>query len=647
MREVVLDGKRYKYRGQIQQRTVNPFAARIDTGATGYASFCQASVEEWHGMRGGIGKKYQEASGTEQLYWSEGLNTSLDGGFIAGPKINTAGAFGSDAYTAWAANTAYNKGVFRRATTYNNHIYECTTAGTSGATEPTWGTTDGGTTSDGSVTWTCRSVEIIKVFDFEGATYAVAQNMIAKWDTTTSAWVAKETGLANPLDAIVVADETDTYAVVSSSTTAKYSSDGTSWNALAGCKGFLAVIDCRLIGFYDQTINHSPRGNIDGTWETPYKLSAYLGTVHGLYAGKLLTNDEPALFLHTSRGWWSIDYWTRSIYALDDFSGYTYCGKAGIYWNSYHWIATGGGIKKYSAGMASEVGPDQDDGLPSGYQGAIFDMLGTVDETWLVYCINGGTTQKSSILRRHGTIGGNQQVYTTSAINLPITCLCYSPSSLYANGRLWWGEGINVKYCMWPDFNADPEEISGYEFAQSSGKAVFSIFRPLASFNKLAIKVMAITSGCNANNYFTVYYDIGGGWVTLGTLKSSPTPTPLDFGSGAGIEFRTIRLGIALTSNSSAATPKLKSLALGYLPYTQALRAWTFAVHVTDNDGERVFTDLEVSRDKATLLLFYPSGRTGKTGYRVKITKLPENIFWDADMKGGQIQVTVEEIFRG
>ena len=59
--------------------------------------------------------------------------------------------------SAWAASTAYSLGAKVRPTTANGNVYECTTAGTSGTTEPTWPTAEGGTVTDNTVVWTCRT----------------------------------------------------------------------------------------------------------------------------------------------------------------------------------------------------------------------------------------------------------------------------------------------------------------------------------------------------------------------------------------------------------------------------------------------------------------------------------------------------------
>lgn len=57
----------------------------------------------------------------------------------------------------WTASTAYSVGTLVKPTTATGYKYECTTAGTSGATEPTWPTTINQTVNDGTVVWTCRS----------------------------------------------------------------------------------------------------------------------------------------------------------------------------------------------------------------------------------------------------------------------------------------------------------------------------------------------------------------------------------------------------------------------------------------------------------------------------------------------------------
>lgn len=61
--------------------------------------------------------------------------------------------------SAWVAATVYATGAKVISTTGNTTLlFEATTGGTSHATtEPTWDTTPGNTTSDGTVTWTTRS----------------------------------------------------------------------------------------------------------------------------------------------------------------------------------------------------------------------------------------------------------------------------------------------------------------------------------------------------------------------------------------------------------------------------------------------------------------------------------------------------------
>jgi hypothetical protein len=62
-------------------------------------------------------------------------------------------ANGYVAYDTWAASTLYPLNDYRTPVVSNGYFYYVQTPGTSGATEPAWPTTSGGTVTDGSVVW--------------------------------------------------------------------------------------------------------------------------------------------------------------------------------------------------------------------------------------------------------------------------------------------------------------------------------------------------------------------------------------------------------------------------------------------------------------------------------------------------------------
>ena len=60
---------------------------------------------------------------------------------------------------SWQASSTYSAGATLVPTSLNStgYVYQCTTAGTSGTTEPTWPTTTGLTVTDGTATWSCAA----------------------------------------------------------------------------------------------------------------------------------------------------------------------------------------------------------------------------------------------------------------------------------------------------------------------------------------------------------------------------------------------------------------------------------------------------------------------------------------------------------
>jgi hypothetical protein len=103
----------------------------------------------------------------EYAYWRLFINQSRTN--LYDPNIRGASFFGAapgqtpvsigQQPRKWQGSTAFSQGqgVTPAVGAWSSYWYECTVAGTSGATEPTWPTTPGQTVVDGSVTWTCRS----------------------------------------------------------------------------------------------------------------------------------------------------------------------------------------------------------------------------------------------------------------------------------------------------------------------------------------------------------------------------------------------------------------------------------------------------------------------------------------------------------
>ena len=97
---------------------------------------------------------YHQYNGTNCAYFGtkrDGATGSVNLGFNARGFV-----FDTTATVLWAATSAITLGI-KRLVTRSQHLYlECTTAGTTGSTEPIPGQA-GTTVSDGSVTWTVRS----------------------------------------------------------------------------------------------------------------------------------------------------------------------------------------------------------------------------------------------------------------------------------------------------------------------------------------------------------------------------------------------------------------------------------------------------------------------------------------------------------
>jgi fibronectin-binding autotransporter adhesin len=97
--------------------------------------------------------------GTANWDGAAGTKWSTTSGGVGGssiPTLNDNVFLNSKPAPTWVASTAYALTNIVSTIAGNGFYYECTTAGTTGASEPSWPIIIGNTVTDGTVVWTCR-----------------------------------------------------------------------------------------------------------------------------------------------------------------------------------------------------------------------------------------------------------------------------------------------------------------------------------------------------------------------------------------------------------------------------------------------------------------------------------------------------------
>lgn len=114
--------------------------------------------------------------------------------------------------TTWAATTAKVAGNLVQPVTTPLYAYRCTTAGTTGSSEPTWPTTVGATVTDGTVTWTnvgilAPALTTDYTADLDLGTFNVLPTARVH-PTLGLTWTAAYTRAANSRDRVTTAELT-------------------------------------------------------------------------------------------------------------------------------------------------------------------------------------------------------------------------------------------------------------------------------------------------------------------------------------------------------------------------------------------------------------------------------------------------------
>jgi len=407
---------------------------------------------------------------------------------------------------------------------------------------------------------------------------------------------------------------------------------------------WFAQYDNRLcvLNYLNSGFSYSSVNDIAANWTNkPYFPNLPIRFT-GMFEGKD-ASDNAILYFLTQKGMYYLDVFSNFVFGATEVSWEedSTSGKKGLYWKGDNYVAIGKGIYKVSQGVVTLVGPDMDDGLPEDMQGTVTDMIGV--GFWLVIAVDGGTGNKSSILKRYISGKHWHPVYV-SAVGSRIKSLCWD------NGTLYFGEGTNVKSLAFPATTDNVNALST-QTRVASGTLVYPWFHSVfETMSKTAFKVWATTKNCTADETITIHYrkNEETSWTSLGSFATSPRPTALAFGTaGVGVEFERIQLRASYARGATTTnSPKIESLVLEYQVNPPTLWSWTMKVMATtskDQKGLTIIAALKTALETNTLLAFYPDGDKSGTVYYVRVKGMPGGEKGTEFGQEGLYQLTVSE----
>lgn len=726
---VTLNGHQIRINGKVQERQVNPWAARITSGPPDFGSYSACEVREWNDFRGGIGIE-RESTPSDRIYESsaetekKGYIVETLAGQSAHPvAINCSyklfcdfegvtylfgdlvSRYYNNSYLPIAdgAPLATPTDVLTMKDTTDNYLITCNgsairysatgydTSPTPLYTGGTW-TASADTPTDvvcseyaGIIGSTSTLMACTATLGIENIAYYNTGTLDISAKKYVTMWINSSVALAaNDLQLVLATDvalggttELENIPAVAANawklvsvpitTPATFSAlksigikraagagafslwiDYTAaittagWGVLStSAVKYMCVFDRRLFGVTSDggTLFYSPQDNCDaaagGAIADSIPLSGPWTTAYDLFTGLLPNTSTEVIFMVTDVGLVWIDYVTKTCDLMDIriTKPPATVPMIGMYYNGEIYVTYGPGIKKISSGgIVTEWGPNQDDGLPSSYQGNITSMVFTPNHV----VINLG----SNIWKRHNTVGGWHYVGTNG----------WGPihySTIGAVNKLWKStDGANyISYCPFLDTTQEITGTSTYGFSMAT--LTFPWWCPVESIPKIALGVRAIVANCDTNNYLTISYRIDNdvSFTTLGSFKSSPNPATLLFASGAGISFFSIQPKVTFdTSSPHTTSPVLRSLLLSYIINPSYIGGWTFNVSAEGQDAKQVVTWLTAARDASTLVQFSPIGNTAQESYYVKVQQCPSKFDAISPSPNKALTVMVAEV---
>lgn len=410
--------------------------------------------------------------------------------------------------------------------------------------------------------------------------FAIAEDDIFEWNTTTLTWDTRDSGGGVNYTDMAELDGV-LYAARAAGTTYKYSTNGISWTAFSDASDdlpvFLAVRDEVLWGIETGgLIKNTTNGQNSGVaWSAGDQVGSSSDTINGF-----LEADD-------------------NLYIFKDTGIWRYTGSAvAPVWNSEYILSNNGdqpfrwvdGVVRTTYGDRL-LGFDPVGGATASPFTVLWpppQMVGNEETTGTITAI-GGDLRNMYIAVKNGAGNTYIQKFAHGAWHTTMflgandcdTLLVVGPGDFHAtNPVLLFGYGATVKYFILPRSGFDPISDSNCKFDTTGG----SLFTPWSvvgsqAFPKWLNRIDMETRQTTAGISLTGKYEIDESGVVV-TLVNANSPGRASGETSSEVEFTRVRVIMQLDSAVPSTTPRLMGTVLHSTQNPPRKRMWTPVVKV-------------------------------------------------------------------
>ena len=645
--EISLNGIYYPITRPVRSTLASIYPAKIVIGDTDKDSDPRSSVVGWSDWRGGIGINRMEGAADVNRAWFSTCQLRYKNHLVLPPLATKTGT--SDSTPAHGLGQT----TIGAIETFKNEVYAFWNGG-SGATPKLYKYANGSDSWGSSAITTTNITDAVTdsiVWTVEGGTSYL---VFAHYDSGGSGY--------------------------------SYSTDGASWTTDSQDTQFLTVWDGRLWGISNAgQLWHS---NSPGTEELDAMLPLPDDSVTSLFVSRNAAG-APIIYAMTTEGLFAHDSDNMRWDATElELPIHPDNGKGSTRWRDSVYIPSGNGIYEYINGNNSAivtiVGPDKDDGMPSGKRGSIRTMAGSHNELLIGVDAQTGADPVSydAVSRQWQSHVGSPVMASDSGYS---TILGYNElgwevkwmsgtvgetvdllhvSTAYNKYRLWWGSGGSVYFMDLPKDIINPSEVDDFPYGTSGVHETPWFNAGQSEVDKLALNLKIECSGLSANETVLVQYatDYTETYTTAVTLNSTTmgasagtyTYTFQTNDLDTGLSYRSIKFKLTLSRSTATTTglekyntPDVISTTLTWRKKLQA--KWGHTVEVDLNNVYKGNKPIDLRKklveaiESETLVEFtFRDDSGGTRNYYVDVTSAQGLEFTGRDERGSTMISVVE-----